>query len=101
MNDNELDQLLHETEPQMTPPAGFQRDVWRRIESIESTKWRLTANLKLRRLWDLLTSPPVAVATCAVMIALGTWAGLKTETSHPGSELAYLRSVSPFLRTHK
>lgn len=100
MNDIQLDQLLKASANPAQPPADFQRAVWRRIEAEESTAWKPRAKWILDRIFGFLTLPPVAVATCAAMVALGVWFGLKPQDSLPTGEVAYIRSVSPFVSTH-
>jgi hypothetical protein len=101
MNDSELDQLLKTCEPPVHAPAGFTRDVWSRIEAAELTGRMPRAAGLLERLLGWFALPPVAVATCAAMVALGAWFGLQPAGSHPSTELSYIQSVSPFAHNHR
>ena len=93
MNDSELDQLLKRCDRPVATPAGFTRDVWLRIETAElPTGWLLWTN----RLLGWFALPPVALATCTAMVALGAWFGLQPARSNPSTELSYVQSVSPF-----
>ena len=58
------------------------------------------ANRLLARLLDWFALPPVAVATCTAMVALGAWFGLQPARSNPSTELSYIQSVSPFAGSH-
>jgi len=101
MNDSELDQLLKNCDTPVTTPAGFSRDVWLRIEATElSPAWKPRADRLLERVLGWFALPPVAVATCTAMVALGTWFGLQPARSNPSTELSYIQSVSPFAGNH-
>lgn len=99
MNDSELDQLLASMHAP-PPPPGFQREVWLRIDAAESAGWKSAVSRTIHRVLDLLTMPPVAVATCTAMILVGSWFGMNLETASGGGQTAYVQSVSPFLSAH-
>lgn len=101
MNDLELDQLLKETNISDLPDASFQRDVWFRIEAAESNGWKPRVNRILERFLGVFALPPVAVATCTAMIAVGAWFGLEAGNSSPAGKVAYVQSISPFAQTHR
>lgn len=101
MNDSELDQLLKSCDTPPTVPVEFARDVWSRIEAAELTGWKPRADRLLARFLGLFALPPVAVATCTAMVALGAWLGLQPETSSPSTEVSYIQSVSPFAQNHR
>ena len=98
MNDSQLDQLLKEAWPTVPPPPGFQRDVWSRIETLETTGWKPRVVRILDRFFGFFTVPPVALATCTAMVALGAWCGLQPDHAAPSGDVAYIQSVSPFAR---
>ena len=100
MNDSELDQLLKVSRTPMAVPPGFTRDVWSRIEAAELAGPVPRPNLLLDRLLGWFALPPVALATCAAMVALGAWFGLQPAQSNPSTELSYIQSVSPFAGNH-
>lgn len=97
MNDSELDQLLKDCNPVHGTPAGFRNEVWLRIERAESTDRSSIAGRALRRVAEWLTLPPVAAATCAATVAAGVWLGMKPENPGTAGEMAYVRSISPFV----
>jgi hypothetical protein len=101
MNDFELDQLLESAQTTVTPHAGFQREVWLRIEAAEAKVWKPRLNLITERFFDWLALPPVALATCSVMLAAGIWTGLEAGNTAPQGKMAYIQSISPFAQTHR
>ena len=101
MNDSELDRLLESTRTSVTPHAGFQREVWLRIEAAEAMAWKPRLKRAVERFFNWLTLPPVALATCAVMLAAGIWTGLESANPAPQGEMAYIQSISPFAQTHR
>lgn len=101
MNDFDLDQLLKDGAAPLPVPAGFQRDVWLRIETAEASAWQPRAARLLERLFGVFALPPVAVATCTAMVAVGAWFGLQPRNDQPPSEVAYIQSVSPFAHLHR
>lgn len=101
MNDSELDRLLDSTRISVMPHAGFQREVWLRIEAAETKTWKPRLDLIAERFFNWLALPPVAVATCSVMLAAGVWAGLESGNPAPQGEMAYIQSISPFSQTHR
>jgi len=102
MNDSELDQLVKHCSPAVTVPADFQRAVWYRIEAHDLAGWPGHAQIMLRRILGWLILPPVAVATCSVMVMVGAWLGWQSANIKPtGGEFAYIQSVSPFTNSHR
>ena len=101
MKDSELDQLLKDCGTCVRPPAGFQRNVWLRIETSEATGRLARMYRVLDRGLAFFTLPPVAVATCTAMVAVGAWFGLQQNGTPPSAEIAYIQSVSPFSETHR
>jgi hypothetical protein len=101
MNDAELDRLLDSTRINVTPHAGFQREVWLRIEAVEAASWKPHIKRMAERFFNWLALPPVAVATCSVMLATGIWTGLESGNPAPQGEMAYIQSISPFSQTHR
>lgn len=100
MNDSELDQLLKDSHSPAAVPPGFTRDVWSRIEAAELAGPEPRANHLLDRLLGWFALTPVALSTCAAMVALGAWLGLQPARSNPSTELSYIQSVSPFAGNH-
>lgn len=96
MNDSQLDQLLKDACPPVAPPQDFQRDVWLRIAATETIGWKPRVALILERFLGVFTLPPVAVATCTAMVALGAWCGLQSDHPTPSGDVTYIQSVSPF-----
>ncbi|MCU0752200.1 MAG: hypothetical protein MUF86_00625 [Akkermansiaceae bacterium] len=101
MNDSDLDQLLGSAQTTVTPPAGFRREVWLRIEAAEAKAWKPRLRLLAERFFNWLALPPVALATCSVMLAAGVWAGLESGNPAPQGEMSYIQSISPFAQTHR
>lgn len=101
MNDAELDRLLESTQTSVTPHVGFQREVWLRIEAAEAKAWKPSLTLIAERFFNWLALPPVALATCSVMLAAGIWTGLESGNPAPQGEMAYIQSISPFAQTHR
>jgi hypothetical protein len=99
MKDSELDQLLKASNVSAPLPAGFERDVWSRIEALESDRGLFRTSLE--RFLEFFALPPVAAATCAVMVATGAWLGLNSQASNPAGDVAYLQSISPFAHNHR
>lgn len=101
MNDSELDRLLESAQTTVTPHDGFQREVWLRIEATETNAWKPRLSVIAERFFNWLALPPVALATCSVMLAAGVWAGLESGNPGPQGEMAYIQSISPFAQTHR
>jgi hypothetical protein len=101
MNDSELDQILGRAETTVTPDAAFQSEVWRRIEAVEANAWKPRLNHLTERFFNWLALPPVALATCSVMLAAGVWTGLASGNPPPEGEMTYIQSISPFAQTHR
>ena len=101
MNDSELDTLLLACGTPVRPPQGFQRDVWCRIETAEFAGWKVRLDQALDRLFGIIALPPVAVATCTVMVLAGAWFGLKTASPDAPNEIAYVQSISPFAHQNR
>ena len=101
MNDSELDQLLKSMRTTVTPHAGFQREVWLRIDAAEAVSWKPRFKGIAERFFNWLALPPVAVATCSVMFAAGIWTGLESTNPASQGKMAYVQSISPFARTHR
>lgn len=101
MNDSELDCLLESVQAAVIPHAGFQREVWLRVEAAEAKAWKPRLNLIADRFFNWLALPPVALATCSVMLAAGIWIGLESGNPAPQGEMAYIQSISPFAQTHR
>ena len=101
MNDSDLDRLLELAETTVTPHDGFQREVWQRIEATETKAWKPRLGVIAERFFNWLALPPVALATCAVMLAAGVWIGLEAGNPAPQGEMAYIHSISPFAQTHR
>lgn len=101
MNDSELDRLLESAHTTVTPHAGFQRAVWLRIESAEAKAWNPRLNQIAERFFNWLALPPVALATCSVMLAAGIWSGLESGNPAPQGEMTYVQSISPFAHTQR
>lgn len=99
MKDSELDQLLRTQNVSAPLPAGFERDVWSRIESLESDRGVFRTSLE--RFLGFFALPPVAAATCAAMVMAGVWLGLNSQVSSPTGNVAYLQSISPFAHNHR
>lgn len=101
MNDSELDRLLESAQTSVTPHDGFQSDVWLSIEAAEARVWKPRHNLIAERFFNWLALPPVALATCFVMLAAGVWAGLESGNPTARDEMDYIQSISPFAQTHR
>lgn len=101
MNDSELHQLLKAAGSPVQPAAGFKRDVWSRIEAADETARNRGFSRTLERFFGIFALPPVAVATCTVMVLAGAWFGLESASQHPASEIGYVQSISPFAQTHR
>ena len=101
MNDSELDQLLKATTADVPLPAGFQREVWSRIEASDAAGWKPRINRAVERFLGFFALPPVAVATCSAMVMVGAWFGLQSKDTNPVNKLAYIESISPFAHTHR
>jgi hypothetical protein len=101
MNDSELDRLLESAHTTVTPRDGFQREVWLRIEAAESNAWKPRLSLLAECFFNWLALPPVALATCSVMLAGGVWTGLESANPAPQGEMAYIQSISPFAQTQR
>jgi hypothetical protein len=100
MNDSELDKLLELAQTGVTPHAGFQREVWMRIEAAEAQPWKQRMKMLAERFLGWLALPPIALATCSVTLAAGIWIGLESGRPTPHGKVAYIRSISPFAQTH-
>lgn len=101
MNDSELDQLLKAATADVPLPAGFQREVWSRIEAADARAWKPRINRAMERFLGFFALPPVAVATCTGMVLAGAWFGLQSKDAAPVDKLAYIESISPFAHTHR
>lgn len=101
MKDSELDQLLKAAGTPDQTTAGFQRDVWSRIEAAETNGWRRGLDRIVGRFLEFFALPPVAVATCAAMVITGAWFGLESGKSNPAGEVRYVQSISPFAQSYR
>jgi hypothetical protein len=101
MNDSELDRLLKAANTPAMPPAGFQHDVWSRIEAEEMNDWKNRASRMMERFLGFFALPPVAVATCTAMVLAGVWFGMAAGKPGPAGEVAYVQSISPFAHAHR
>jgi hypothetical protein len=92
--DQNLTALLRDARPAPALPPRFQQNVWRRIEdaevAAESESW-LTA------LVTLILRPRFAVATAAVLLLAGIFAGMADgrQLARHDAQLNYLASVAP------
>lgn len=100
MKDHELDQLLKAADSPPGVPTGFNRDVWLRIESAESTGWMTACARMLERGFGWIARPAAAVVTCSVMLLAGIWLGSVAPNRDVPDKLSYIESVSPFTRPH-
>lgn len=101
--DGALCALLKEWKATPDLPAGFQNQVWRRIERAES---QATVSIPLRIVWTnwiatLLPRPVLATAYLALFLALGAtfgWAQARHETERVSGDLSarYVRLVDPY-----
>lgn len=101
MKDLELDKLLELAQVKMVPHGGFQREVWLRIEVAETKGCRPRLSQIAERLFTWLALPPVALATCSLMLAAGVWSGLESGNLAPQGKMAYVQSISPFAQSHR
>lgn len=101
MNDSELDQLLRDSEPRVAMRPGFQREVWLRIETSETSGWKTVLQCMWSRIADRLALPQVATATCAAAVLAGVLLGAMSGKSASANGFAYVRSISPFVQTSR
>lgn len=99
MKDSELDQLLRAANATAPVPAGFERDVWSRIEALESDRGWFCVSLE--RFLGFFALPSVAAVTCAVTVMCGVWLGLNSQVSNQSGDVAYLQSISPFAHNRR
>ena len=92
--DQKLTALLRENRPAPALPPRFQQNVWRRIEDAEvaeeSKSWLAT-------LAALILRPRFAVATAAVLLLAGIFAGMADgrQLARHDAQQNYLASVAP------
>ena len=101
MKDSELDQLLKASDPGLSMPPGFRREVWLRIETSEATGWKPAFRRFFSRLIVSFASPPVAAATCAAAVLAGVLLGVMPGKSAVSDDSAYVQSISPFVQTSR
>lgn len=98
MKDAEFDQWLRAAKVSVPRSDHFERDVWSRIEALESDRgW---FQVRLERFFGYFAQPFVAAVTCAVMVMAGGWLGLNSQSSRSAGDGAYLQSISPFAHKH-
>ena len=103
-DDGRLSRLLHEWQPKMSLPPGFNENVWRRIARLDDGSkgsvwadfWR-TIDAAFRR-------PALAISYVAILVAIGLGAGRfqARETAAKldrSLEARYLATVDPYLKT--
>lgn len=101
MNDDQLHQLLRGCPARISLPNSFNRKVWARIESSEPPSLS-SAVAQVWRSWiTTLARPAPAFATVALCMLLGGGFGWMSQNATSGdtSELAYVASINPFMRT--
>jgi hypothetical protein len=97
MNDDQLHDLIRQTQPQLEFPTSFQRDVWARIAVAEqqtlASRWQEVYQSVMR--W--IAQPAPAVAMVTTMLILGSGLGYLSAADHDGESLksAYFASISP------
>lgn len=100
MKDHDLDQLLKASDSPPAVPMAFNREVWLRIESAESTGWMAACSRMLECGFGWIAKPAAAVVTCSVMLLAGIWLGSVSPAREMPGKLSYIESVSPFTRSH-
>jgi hypothetical protein len=90
---DDLSKLLGSWQPEVPEPADFTRNIWRRIELVESSQ-RSSFRSWYETVLVLLSRPRVAVATAVVAAFAGVAVG--TGAAHSDNATAYLRSVNPY-----
>lgn len=92
--DQKLTALLREARTTPALPPRFQQNVWRRIEDTEAP---VRAETWLDALAVMILRPRFAVATAAVVLLAGIWAGALDgrQVARHEAQMNYLASVAP------
>lgn len=90
--DQTIDGLLAEWQQSIDPPAGFQREVWRRLELLGPHKHTLFERIA----WWLLRPLRGVVALALVVLMALIWAYTHPPLPDHNPHDAYLISISPF-----
>lgn len=96
MKDDNFDQFLRETEPELPMPGGFGSEVWSRIALAEATSVKSRWQLLLSQLLASFVRPLPAAATIAATILLGGWLGSASVAQPEDAKLSYAETISPF-----
>lgn len=92
-----LRELLREALPSTAMPPGFEGGVWRRIEAAAA---ETPAGNWLDALVDRLLQPRLALTCAALVLVLGSTAGVLSAagSARESAQQRYVRSVSPHVR---
>ncbi len=97
MNDNELDSLIRQSQPQPAFSAFFQREVWARIAIEEQQSWAT----RWQQFIQWIAQPAPALATVTLTLGLGIGLGNLTAPSQgEAMRLAYVVSINPIHAAH-
>lgn len=99
MNDDELHDLIRQTQPRPTFPSSFQRETWARIAVAERQSWTAQWRQWSESLFRWVEQPAPAMAVVTTMLLLGAGLGqLNTpENNHAALRTAYVASISPLV----
>jgi hypothetical protein len=93
MKNDDLSKLLRSWQPEVSEPADFARNVWRRIQLAQAPR-RSSFQSWYEGVFIGLSRPRMAIA----MVLVGAFAGvaLGIDAAHSENAAGYLRSVNPY-----
>jgi hypothetical protein len=102
MNDDELHDLIRQSQPKPEFPVSFQREVWARIAIAEQQSWSAQWQRWCQSLIQWVAQPSAAVAMVATMLIAGAGLGHLSGSRDGTASLqsAYLSSINPVAAAH-
>ena len=91
---NDLNKLIQNWQPEVTEPASFRRNVWRRIAD-EQARSKSAFTVWLEGIVMSVCRPKLAIVAATVAIGIGIGIGSLSAHSDSGAT-SYLRSVNPY-----
>lgn len=102
MNDNELHDLIRQTQPKLDFQPSFQREIWARIAVAENQSWSAQWRRLSESLFRWIAQPAPALAAVTTMLILGVGLGrmITPDNNHAAMRTAYLASINPASAAH-
>lgn len=106
MNDQQLDQVLHEWKAEPRVPADFRARVWERIADRQENRAQTVAAQLQQWLAGFFLKPAPVIALAMAMLTLGAgmgwWTGrAERAEAWRGLEVRYVQSIDPYARIER